>query len=100
MSEFMFCLIEGIFEEHAPPYTHWGYAEVPGSQWELILGDLAALRAALMEAADDRVVRTQAYPKEATILILSDWSVIPSLPENLAAHCRFSAFFAVRQALC
>jgi hypothetical protein len=77
ISEFTFCLIEGIFEEHAPAYTHWGYAEVPRSQWELILADLAALRAALIEAGEtSRVALPYAeFP-----------SVQPSFEQNWAAN--------------
>jgi hypothetical protein len=45
--EYTFCLIEGIFEERVPKYNHFGSAEVPRSQWKLILGDLVTLRTAL-----------------------------------------------------
>jgi hypothetical protein len=36
----------------------------------------------------------------SAILILSDWSVIPALPENLEARCCFLAFSDALQALC
>jgi hypothetical protein len=50
--EYTFCLVEGIFEKCVPGFDHFSYVEVSGSQWELILGDLAALRAALIEAGE------------------------------------------------
>jgi hypothetical protein len=52
IDEYTFSLIEGPFEEHAPAYDHFSHAEVSGSEWILILGDLAALRAALIEAGE------------------------------------------------
>jgi hypothetical protein len=70
-------LIEGPFEEHAPAYNHFGYAEVPSSQWELILGDLAALRAALIEAGETSRV---ALPYGYTL------TVQPSFEQNWAAN--------------
>jgi hypothetical protein len=84
ISEFTFCLIEGPFEKHARAFTHWGYAEVSGSQWELILGDLAALRAALIEAGEtSRVALPYAeFP-----------SVQSSFEQDLAANRRKLASF-------
>ena len=68
ISEFTFCLIEGIFERHAPAFDHFSYAEVPSSQWKIILADLAILRAALVEAWRNRqsCVAIRLYPASTT----------------------------------
>lgn len=47
--EYTFCLFEGILEKHAQGFGHFSFVEVPRAQWELILRDLAALRAALTQ---------------------------------------------------
>ena len=79
ISEFTFCLIEGIFERHAPAFDHFSYAEVPGSQWKIILADLAILRAALVEAGETAKV---ALPYGYTL------RVQPDFEQNWAANQR------------
>jgi hypothetical protein len=52
IDEYTFSLIEGIFEKHARGYDHFAFVEVPRSQWEPILSDVAALRVALSQAGE------------------------------------------------
>jgi hypothetical protein len=75
IDEFTFSLSEGIFVEHAPAYDHFSYAEVSGSQWILILGDLAALRAALIEAGEtSRVVLPYGFSLTVQPSFEQDWA--------------------------
>jgi hypothetical protein len=56
LHEYTFCLFEGIFEKRAPGYDHFGFVEIPRVQWQLIIGDIVTLRAALVQAIDTQQV--------------------------------------------
>ena len=71
--EYTFCLVEGIFQKHVPAYDHWGLVEVSRPAWEVILRDLASVRAGLEDRARSApaplpygtVLRVQASFEEA-----------------------------------
>jgi hypothetical protein len=70
IDEYTFSLIERPFEEHAAGYNHFGCADVSCPQWELILADLATLRAALIEAGETSRV---ALPYGGTLHVETDF---------------------------